>query len=1461
MRFSENMSIHELGKMVMEKVNSGGKDHSLFQPAPESDHNSCGKWLRPDRTIEYYDLKNNDTLHYKKKHEVLKIKLVDDTVKTVLIDTSLSVSDIVDVLGKKINLKNAEEYALQADINPGIWLKGQMSIPEQVSTMDQMFILKKKFFVNDANIDQDDPVQLHLIYCQNRDDIVSGSHPVTKDESIMFASLQMQIQNGDYKPSTHVAGSLSLKDCLQEQYQKREHERLIFQEWKKLVGMTEVNARFRYVQLCRSLKTYGMTCFRVKEKVPAKKKLMDALLCFTRDTILRMEYESKKVIKEYPLKHLLRWAASPETFTMDFGAYEEDYIVVVTQEGEAISNLIAGYIDLLLKKQKAAAVVIEDDDAEIAEIASLAKQGGAITSSITSSIVGGGNVSYSQGATDTTSAAKAIERMVNDLFGEIAKINDSNLTPEQRKQQLEGQAKAVQLLAETIENLAKTGDRSAMNAASHKIAAAVEQLIAVARQAYATGVDPQRILLDTTKGVSDALKNLLQNAQMVVNKPNDIEAKEALAKAHATAQAALAKLTAVSRGIYGDDGFQNLFKEMAKAVTAEANDILNQADILAKAIPDVEKKNQFMASEHALSSANEQFAKVTDIIAPTAQDAQCRGLLERNGKGLETSSAYLMANAKTLGLDPKALQSIAEAHQRLLDALSNLTAITELPDIKAAKEADDFTDAAQAILQATAAIMAADGQPGVLKLQSAEIKNGATKLGTSGKAIITAQNDPALKERMANYLKSVVEATKKLLQAVPEAVSNPTDKAVQKKVREAASEVAEATHQLIGDTGKLVAISALFTSAKMAAAATTGLVTSSKVTNGKMNDEESRKQLADASRAAAEAVQKLVGVLKNVSQDDGKKHRPSMLRKRGQSVSQADDTRDDIMHGAEQFAPVAYKLVSTAKAASGKVIDDERKQDLVYHSNEAAKAIHRMLANRKAMKAVKGQLETAEAIEEFKASQADLESALISADTGILQKTKGRDEALNDLATAMKELASMTKEVANTARNSPEDLGPVMKRAAQAVTKAVAAATALAAAVDDKVLQKGILNAMKGVTHEMKNLLTVAKAVAANPEDANLGKLLLDAGKGVADSLVKLTEASKGVVPKKVEEFQQKASNEIESLAEQELKGAADVIERCVAKLNAATQAARQRAAEKGIDIEEQNITEAILEAAQAIAKATGALVASATLVQQEFQKLIAEPKTANVYKRDPQWAQGLISAARTVAGAVQHLVKAANSAALGNASEEELVVAAQAVSAATAQLVTASTVKADPNSAAQSKLREASSKVTAATQQLVSAAKQAAAWEEEQSKVTGDAKFTLAETKIQEMEKQMQILRLEKELEKARQALGTMRKKEYESNTNPEFQPSQPQVPPPVKPSRPLPKTGAPLKQTGVNWNQSNLKSNSNGNVNPNSNGNSNPAPAPQPAKQTGPAPVKQSAPVKQNLAANQPRPLPKPQ
>jgi len=326
----------------------------------------------------------------------------------------------------------------------------------------------------------------------------------------------------------------------------------------------------------------------------------------------------------------------------------------------------------------------------------------------------------------------------------------------------------------------------------------------------------------------------------------------------------------------------------------------------------------------------------------------------------------------------------------------------------------------------------------------------------------------------------------------------------------------------------------------------------------------------------------------------------------------------------------------------------------------------------------------------------------------------------------------------------------------------------------------------------------VSKAVSSNPEDANLNKLLMASTKAVADALMRLTEASKGVVPKKLEEFQTKASNDIEDLAEKELNGAASVIEKCVQKLNAATEAAKLRASQKGVDIDEQNITEAILEAAQAIAKSTWTLVNSATIIQQEFQKLMKEPTSGNVYRRDPQWAQGLISASRTVAGAVQHLVKAANDAALGQASEEALIVAAQAVSASTTQLVTASTVKA-PNSINQSKLKDSSSSVTKATAQLVEAAKRAAQWEKEKEEVENDEKFTLTDNKIQEMEKQMEILRLEKMLEAARGGLATMRKNNYQKDVNPDFKAPTP-APTSTAPVAVLPKSPSNNNATANN-------------------------------------------------------------
>lgn len=145
-------------------------------------------------------------------------------------------------------------------------------------------------------------------------------------------------------------------------------EKKIFAEHKKHVTLLEIDAKVAYVKTARSLSTYGVTFFLVKvpslshfpapvtqrfdlqEKMKGKNKLAPRLLGVTKDSVLRLDEHTKEILKVWPLTTVRRWAASPNTFTLDFGDYSDQYYSVQTTEGEQISQLIAGYIDIILKK-------------------------------------------------------------------------------------------------------------------------------------------------------------------------------------------------------------------------------------------------------------------------------------------------------------------------------------------------------------------------------------------------------------------------------------------------------------------------------------------------------------------------------------------------------------------------------------------------------------------------------------------------------------------------------------------------------------------------------------------------------------------------------------------------------------------------------------------------------------------------------------------------------------------------------------------------------------------------------------------------------------------------------------------------------------------------------------------------------------------------------------------------------
>ncbi|XP_069482825.1 talin-1 isoform X1 [Ambystoma mexicanum] len=388
MQFEPSTMIYDACRMIRERVPEAQmgqpNDFGLFLSDEDP---KKGIWLEAGKALDYYMLRNGDTLEYKKKQRPLKIRMLDGTVKTVMVDDSKTVCDILMTICARIGITNYDEYSLVREVleekkeevtgtlkrdktlmrdekkmeklkqklhtdDELNWLDHGRTLREQGVDENETLLLRRKFFYSDQNVDSRDPVQLNLLYVQARDDILNGSHPVSFDKACEFAGYQCQIQFGDHIELKHKPGFLELKDFLPKEYIKQKGERKIFIAHKNCANMSEIESKARYVKLARSLKTYGVSFFLVKEKMKGKNKLVPRLLGITKECVMRVDEKTKEVIQEWNLTNIKRWAASPKSFTLDFGDYQDGYYSVQTTEGEQIAQLIAGYIDIILKKKK-----------------------------------------------------------------------------------------------------------------------------------------------------------------------------------------------------------------------------------------------------------------------------------------------------------------------------------------------------------------------------------------------------------------------------------------------------------------------------------------------------------------------------------------------------------------------------------------------------------------------------------------------------------------------------------------------------------------------------------------------------------------------------------------------------------------------------------------------------------------------------------------------------------------------------------------------------------------------------------------------------------------------------------------------------------------------------------------------------------------------------------------------------
>ena len=1170
------MIVYDACNIIRERIPDAAQgkanEFGLFKPDEDP---KKGRWLELGRTLEYYHLKNGDVLEYRIKQRPLRVKMMDESVKTHMVDDSQNVSELIKSVCARIGLSNPEEFSfiaeeelkkplkkaagmsqkkmetlkkqLHTDDNLN-WLNPEKSLREQGIDETQVLVLRKKFFFTDQNVDRNDPIQLHLLYVQSRDAIIEGVHPVNKEEATQFAALQCQIQYGNHNEAKHKGGFLNLSEFLPKEYVKAKAiEKSIFQEHRKLHSLTELNAKFRYIQLCRSLKTYGVTFFLVKEKMKGRNKLVPRLLGITRDSVMRVDETTKEVLKTWPLTTVQRWAASPNSFTLDFGDYSDSFYSVQTTEGETISQLIAGYIDIVMKKKKARQFEPDQEDDENAitefEVGSQRANVTAIQSGgHGSGTVGNvGNLGTLQQAVPQGGDAQVHEGPLSQMGVEnVGGIKHSGPGGAISAKVL----KAQDMLRGTITNgleivngcssdlstaasLPHVGSDSAsiawrkaeMDLNRQNVSSALAAVLAsTASIITQTGTDPSEI--DYTS-VGSAVTTISTNLTGLVNavrilaalntNPSDSSGLLDAARQLAAATAGLLNtaqpenmdnrqelLTAAGEvGTAGgvllqrcgeamvDQKTQETLISMAKAVASSTAALVSNARNVASRCSDQALQNQVISAAKATALATQALITCTKVLSPSIDYPLCQEQLIEACKMVAAAVERIVIAAQAACGDDDALRDLGAAATAVTAALHSL--IQQIREGLRVADDSQCEDACEVILAATESLVNSMGNAQEMVTQAKRLAEATQSLVSAIKLEADLEGDPDARKRLLDAAKCLADATSKMVEAAKGAARNANDPSAQAALKFAAEELRAITNATASTALKKRAIRKLEGAARHACACGTQLIAASQGAGATNANEVSQHQLMNQCKIVSEQMSKLIQCV-----------RATMEQPESASCQLS------LINSSQAILAPGGRLVAAAKAAVPTVGDQPAALQLGNSAKVAAAAVSdlRSAANKAAE--VCGSLEIESAIDVVHGLARDIELYKQEALAGKLLLLPGETVAACalELGATSKLVGSSMAQLLTAANQGNESYTGVAARDTAHSLKVLSKAVrGVAAGTDDKDTQDYILQSAKQVMEQSVSLIREAKNAVETPNQPNKQLKLAQAAKAVSQAL------------------------------------------------------------------------------------------------------------------------------------------------------------------------------------------------------------------------------------------------------------------------------------------------------------------------------------------------------------------------
>ena len=318
-----------------------------------------GVWMNEAMVLAQTGVTSKSHIEFRSKMRFVKVtNIAKEAVKTMMVDETVPLKEYFGAISQLMGMEENPEFSLQTvRIKDNVpfynWLDLSKTTSEQFIADDGVVIYRKKFHVTDSFIEAHAPSDLHMLYLECKQAIVSGLYSTSVDQALAFSALQLQSTYGNYDPLRHVSGFLMLSECLPPEYASVAYiEEDVYKAHRKLKDLSALEVKQRYVKLCYTLPTYGITHRNARETNPAIGSEYDLVVGVNCDAFFTLHIGTKDVITRMPLLELTAFGARGKFLTVQFGSKSREFLFESELDAQLITSLLAGYITFKRNKRK-----------------------------------------------------------------------------------------------------------------------------------------------------------------------------------------------------------------------------------------------------------------------------------------------------------------------------------------------------------------------------------------------------------------------------------------------------------------------------------------------------------------------------------------------------------------------------------------------------------------------------------------------------------------------------------------------------------------------------------------------------------------------------------------------------------------------------------------------------------------------------------------------------------------------------------------------------------------------------------------------------------------------------------------------------------------------------------------------------------------------------------------------------